>query len=334
MNRQLLISFVCAALFATDSDAQRRRGSEPKLEHFTSDVERFESRALGGREVVYRVYLPVGYGEKENAETDYPLVIWLHGMWEDHNRFHTRGGASVLDTMRGEDEIPEIVFVCVNGGNSFYINGPKKSDAYETMIVDDLVAHLDKTYRIEDARSARAITGVSMGGYGALKIAFKHPQKFGIVAAHSAALLPKDPDDIEKQFPWIKRWGGAQRAMSAIFGPQIDPKKWRGENMLYLADETEPEALDGLKIYLDCGDADDYGFYKPNLELVSILEERKIPHTWRSVEGGDHGWSYNRSALAHSLRFVQAGLTVKKATAGLGGMFGGNAESGHEKDGK
>ncbi|MCA8941923.1 MAG: esterase family protein [Planctomycetes bacterium] len=333
MNRQLLITLTCAALVAADACAQRRRrGAEPTLEHFTTRTVSFESSALGGREASYRVYLPIDYDDEANAERDYPLVVWLHGLWENQDRFHVRGGAEVLERMRAADEIPDLVFVCANGGNSFYIDGPDEKQGYETMIVDDLLDHLQKTYRISKDRGSRAITGVSMGGNGALKIALKHPDKFGIVAAHSAALLPRDPDDLEKQFPWIERRGGAKRAMAPIFGDPLDREKWDAENVLHLAETVEPEQLEGLKIYFDCGDADDYGFYAPNVELEKILEKRKIRHTWRSVEGGDHGWSYNQRALPESLRFIRAGLSVKRATAGLGGLFGGNAESSSEKE--
>ncbi len=328
MLRSLTIALTIAA-FAADATGQRRRGSKPKLENFTTRLGDFESKALGERDSVYRVFLPKGYDDKANKDTRYPLVIWLHGMWEDHDRFYTRGGAKVLDKLRGEDEIPEMVVVCANGSrSSFYINGAAKGTAYEDLIAKDLLEHCDETYRIKAEHTSRAIVGVSMGGYGALKIAFKHPQSFGVVAAHSAAILPRDPKKLDEAFPWLERWGGAQKAIGSIFGKEITTEKWNAENVLCIAEALEPKRLHGLKIYLDCGDADSYGFFAPNQELVKTLEKRKIKHTWRAVEGGQHGWrrGYNQEAIPNSLRFVAASFTVQRATSGLGGLFGTGAE--------
>ena len=91
----LLIGTIAGAL-ATDADAQRRRRPRPdvKLEHLTYAEKSFESAALE-RETQYGVYLPKGYGDEENADRKYPLIIWLHGMWENHSRFQYRGGAPV-----------------------------------------------------------------------------------------------------------------------------------------------------------------------------------------------------------------------------------------------
>ena len=64
--------------------------------------------------------------------------------------------------------------------------------------------------------------GASMGGNGALRIAFKHPELFGAVAAHSAAVLPRDPDQLDAQFPWLKRFGGGRRALETVFDKPLD----------------------------------------------------------------------------------------------------------------
>ena len=76
-----------------------------------------------------------------------------------------------------------------------YMNGETGGDI-EDLIVDDLVSHLQQRYRLSDRREDRAIMGVSAGGFGALKIALRHPDVFGAVATHSAAILPADPDDL------------------------------------------------------------------------------------------------------------------------------------------
>ena len=79
--------------------------------------------------------------------------------------------------------------------SSFYING-KKTGKYEDLIAKDLIQHVNATYRVETDRAQRALMGVSMGGFGALKIALRFPKLFGVVAAHSAALLPADSENL------------------------------------------------------------------------------------------------------------------------------------------
>lgn len=327
-NLHALTLGLTTLLLATSFLPAQRRGRRepPKLEKFTTEERTFEAPALGGAKATYRVFLPVGYADEKNAETRYPLVIWLHGLWEDHDRFYTRGGAQVLDDLAKEGEITEFIVVCPNASrDSFYIDAVAPDRNYATLIVDDLLDHCVETLRIKPERSARAIAGVSMGGYGALKIALDHPDKFGAVAAHSAALLPENPDNLEKEFPFLKRWERSKEALEAIFGKDLDKKKWTAVNVREKARTVDPESLDGLQIRFDCGTEDRLGFCAANQELHEILSKREIDHTFEAVEGGGHGWDYNKDVLPDSLRFLSARFTVRSATSGLGGLFGGGA---------
>jgi S-formylglutathione hydrolase len=190
-------------------------------------------------------------------------------------------------------------------------------------VTKDLLAHVDATYRVRRDRAGRAIAGVSMGGYGALKIALKDPQRFGVVAAHSAAILPPDIDRLAEEFPFVTGRGAA--LLAAVFGDPVDEERYRAENVLELAAGLDTERLAGLKIYFDCGDQDRYAFHKTNQRLHELLEDRKIPHVWRLVEGGGHSWGagFTQEALTHSLRFVAKAFAVGSATAGLGAALGG-----------
>jgi enterochelin esterase family protein len=325
MPKLITISACCLLALGTSLDAQRRRrGREeppPELKHGTFQTDTFDSKAVGRSE--YGVYLPKGYDAEKNADKRYPLVIWLHGLYEDHRRWSFRGGAETFDAMIGKGELPELIVVTANGErSSFYINAGKGRE-YEDLITVDLLEHVEKTYRVASGRDERALMGVSMGGYGALKIAFKHPQIFGVVAAHSAAILPRDPADLEKQFPWLS--GRGSRMLSALFGDPVDRERWDAENVLALADDLDAAALAGLKIYFDCGSKDRYGFAAPNEELNAILDKNDIPHTWRLVEGGNHGWrsGYNEEALPYSLQFVAAAWAAGKGASGLDGLLRG-----------
>lgn len=316
---------LAAALPAQGERKGRRRAPPPlpRFEHCTFRTASFTSSALG-REARYGIFLPRDYDAKENARRRYPVVIWLHGMFEDHERFARRGGGVVLDRMLGEGSFPEAIFVCPDGGRTkFWVNG-LRSGRYEDYVVRDLLAHLRETYRVDDRREARAIMGVSMGGYGALGIAFHHPRQFVAVAAHSAAIFPPDPENLPPRFQRALSTWGRRLGLDEVFGNPPDKRLWQRNNPLWLAATLEPERLEGLAIYFDCGTRDRYGFDEPNRELHRILERRRIPHTFRLVEDGQHGWrsGYNRAQLPHSLAFVAAALGAARGRAGLEGLLG------------
>ncbi|MGA1525408.1 MAG: alpha/beta hydrolase [Planctomycetota bacterium] len=319
-----VLALVPLLAWPADATAQRRgrsAGPPPKLEHLTYQEASFTSEALGGRKAAFGVYLPkeleaAGSNDDEPAKT-YPLVIWLHGMFEDHNRFLSRGGAAVLDQMIGEGTVPPLVLVCANGDrSSFWTNAAVENAAYEDLVTKDLLAHVSATYPVRTDRAGRAITGVSMGGYGALKIALKDPSRFGVVAVHSAAVLPPDPDRLMEEFPWLQSRGS--QLLSSVFGEPLDEDRYRAENVLALATGIDPEKLDGLRIYFDCGDQDRYGFHLTNENLHEVLEAREIAHQWRLVPGGGHSWGagFTQEALTHSLRFVAQAFQTPRSEVG------------------
>jgi S-formylglutathione hydrolase FrmB len=334
MHRLLLVPIVLFLVGSALLPAQRRRWDDrmPEFRHVEYRNERFESPALGGREQAYGVFLPIGYDDEENADETYPLVIWLHGLFEDHRRFAFRGGGEVLDEMIGDGDFPPCVFVCAEGDRSSFWLDAGEDRNYESMVVEDLLAHLEKTYRIREERGQRAITGTSMGGLGALKIALKHPDAFGTVSVHSAAILPRDPKDIEREFPALRRAG---RIAESLFGDPIDIDRYEAENPLCLVDEADPEILSALKIRFDCGSNDRYGFAKTNVRLHEALEEREIDHEWLLVEDGDHGWGsgYNQAALPAALRFLARSFATESGLSGLGGLLPGGTDAGSDDDG-
>ena len=307
-----LAAALSMAAAAPEAQAQRggffgSLGSAPELEHLTYSTDTFRSEALE-RRATYSVYLPKDYDDEANKDTLYPVIYFLHGMNEDHARFHARGGAPLLDRAVGEKILPELIFVCANDQtrSSFYINGRIRM---EDMILKDLLPHIEKKYRARTDRAHRALLGVSMGGFGALKIAFKNPEVFGVVATHSAAILPEEYKDLARVLPWAA--GRSARSVTMIFGDPVDENLWRAENPLALARKLTQEKLDGLRIHFDCGDQDRYGFQTPNQELHEVLEELEIPHSWTLVPGGNHGWNtrrsnqgYNQSVLPRSFAII------------------------------
>src|SRR5262245_44406499 len=146
----------------------------------------FRSPSLD-REVAYAVDLPPSY--KQGGSRVYPVLYVLHGLFESHEFWERRGLAAILAELRDKGALPEFLVVAVDGDNSFFVNGP--AGRYEDLASRDIVEHVEATYRVARDRSARMLLGVSMGGYAALRIALKHPERFGAVATHSAMLLQK-----------------------------------------------------------------------------------------------------------------------------------------------
>lgn len=311
-----------------------RRESRPvELQHLTFAEKSFHSEAVD-RDMKYGIYLPKDYDAEANKDKKWPLVIWLHGMHEDHLRFHGRGGAPVLDAAIGDGKLPPCVFVTANGGStSMYVN--RKDQRWEDLVSKDLLAHVTATYRVSDARDQRAILGVSMGGMAALRIAFTQPDLFGCVGAHSAAVFDTDPDKLPDR---IK--GYANRlGLDEVFGNPIQKEPWQQANPLCLALALDKKALHGLRIYFDAGTEDRYGFADGNEKLHQALEKKGIEHTWRLIEGGGHSWGAGFQDQTLPFSFAMVGEMFQTATArqqglkGLQGALGGDNGDG-KGDGK
>lgn len=258
----------------------------------------FESRSLG-REVGYVVDLPPSYA---SGERRYPVVYALHGLFESGAFWERRGLAAAFAAARQRGDLPDVIVVAPDGANSFYVNG--LAGRYEDMLVEDLVEHVEKTFRVAQGRSGRALFGVSMGGYGALRMAFKHPELFAAAAAHSAMLLEKVPTAED----------GARRgqlaAFARVFGDPIAPAAWAAEDPLALAAKLDPKASPAL--YFDCGSEDRYGLSVGNQELHRRLGTRGVEHEF-ALHPGDHGYEYVRSVIDRSTRFL--GAVLRKAGA-------------------
>jgi enterochelin esterase-like enzyme len=218
-----------------------------------------------------------------------------------------------------------VILVTAEGGRtSFFMNG-KFTLKFEDMVVKDLVGYVEKTYRVKKGREHRALLGQSAGGGAALRIGLIYPRVFGVIATHSAAILPKKSKNLFKEFPWLK--GRRSALVVTMYGDPINQKLWKKSNPLWLAEKLEPEDLHGLKIYFDCGTRDRYGFHAPNVLFHKILKKQGIKHSWRSVDGGRHGNDYNADQLPHSLGFIASAWAQKRGIKGLGNLVGNGKDS-------
>jgi S-formylglutathione hydrolase FrmB len=269
----------------------------------------FTSPSLG-REMRFAIQLPPSY--ERDTKRRYPVLYFLHGMNGSEIEFERRGVAATVEGLRTAGKIGDFIIVAPGGDNSFYVNA-KNGLRYEDAIINDLVPYIEKTYRAIGSAQARAIQGISMGGFGALMIAFKHPQMFSSVSAHSAALfaeLPKPSgDDRRSQF--------LSRLIGNIFGNPPDNEFYQSNNPIHLA-EANAAAIkkSGLKIYFDIGEQDRYepifGFKTNNQLLDRRLTGAGIPHEFHIFPGG-HGWDYMLSVADRSYEFVWKNFNVGRA---------------------
>lgn len=336
MHRLLPTLFALGAVLAAlPAQFGRRNQEPPKLEHFYFDSWDFDTEHARGGEASYFIYLPKEHDHAKNKDRTFPWVLWCPG-FGGPNDFQTRGGAATLDRLRGENKIPELALVVFRApgrrSRTTYMNGEAGGDI-ENLIVQDLVAHLQKRYRLSDKREQRAIMGVSAGGFGAMKIALRHPNVFGTVATHSAAILPAHPDELAGAAENIV-YRYLRGGLAELLGDPIDPDKWAEQMPMGLVARRKPAQLKGLQIYFDAGTDDHYGFFEPNQQLAAEMKKHGHRFVFRPVDEGGHAWSSPkmRDNVAHSLSFVGLALSGKDAVAAANKKAKGEPQDRKESD--
>ncbi len=291
-------------------------------------TEVFKSAALGV-DKTYLVYLPAGY---EASDKRYPVFYYLHGLGGDETNW-TEGGK----IQQAADALElQAILVMVDGDDGFYVNGvgpvdydkcmadgtglfvpgrgPRRTTCvrkrdYDTYITNDLIAHIDATYRTIASRDGRAIAGLSMGGFGALQLSMRHQDLFSAAASHSGlvSLLYGGPVPYEKgkvePITDLKTWGGPfveiRRWMFALFGEQI--ANWKKYDPAALVASLEPGKL---ALYLDCGSDDEFLFQNQAAHIHDLLLDKKIEHEY-FIGPGHHTFEFWRPRVRESLRFLR-----------------------------
>ncbi len=252
------------------------------------DCAAMNSRILQ-RAIHYCVYIPEGYDS--SASRRYPLLYFLHGLGDNEQTLFNSGGWTLIDDLRRQHKIGEFLIVAPEGWRTFYINSANGSFRYNDFFLHEFMPFIERKYRVLPGRAGRAITGISMGGYGALRFASAYPQLFSAVSAQSAALLTETPRELD-----LAMSSGYPLAtvIAAVFGNPINVAHWDANNPFLLARKNAAE-LRKLAIYFNCGQEDNYGFEKGAAKLDQELNELRVPHEYRPYPG-DHSIGY---FLAH-----------------------------------
>jgi len=257
--------------------------------------------------VHYCVYLPAGYdaAARTPGAARYPLLYFLHGLGDNEQTLFNSGGWTLLDEMRRKHEIGNFLIVAPEGRRNFYINSSDGKFRYSDFFLREFIPYVEGKYHAGASREKRAVSGISMGGYGALRLAFAHPELFSAVSAQSAALITESPSELDA----ASRTGAPLgKVLSAVFGDPIDVAHWNANNPFLLA-RKNATALRKMSIYFNCGQADNYGFEKGAAALHEELIKEGVKHEYHPYPG-DHSVTYFLAHFAevmqfHSKAFVQ-----------------------------
>jgi S-formylglutathione hydrolase FrmB len=239
--------------------------------------------------VHYCVYLPANYeaGANKHPPQQYPVLYFLHGLGDNEQTLFNSGGWTLLDDLRKQHKLGDFLIVAPEGRRSFYINSADGSVRYSDFFLQEFIPHIEAKYRVAKGRSQRAISGISMGGYGALRFAFSHPEMFSAVSAQSAALITESPHELDNA---ARSGAPLGKVLAAVFGSPIDVAHWK-DNSLFLLAQKNAAGVKKLAIYFNCGQDDNYGFEKGAAALDEQLRKEGVKHEYRAYPG-DHSLAY------------------------------------------
>ena len=298
---------------------------------FRVAADSFWSNALGTRKR-FVVYLPPSYAS--NTSRRYPVAYYLHGMWGDEWNWVRAGSLDrTLDSLAAGG-LPEMIVIMPDGDDGWYTTWNnlgnnaecrrgkppgRQSESvddycvpwpkYDDYIARDLVARVDSIYRTIPSRSARAIAGLSMGGYGAVSLALAYPDVFSAAASHSGVLSPlyAGPHPYAPPVRYATNEAelranadGLWPAMRLAFGR--DTMGWWARDpgrraARYGSDERRPVPA----LMIDVGTQDRYA--DQSRDLHATLERLGVAHTY-AERSGTHDWTYGRRHAVESLRWI------------------------------
>lgn len=227
----------------------------------------FRSLALD-RDAQYRIILPADLAPGKK----FFVVYLLHG-----------GGGTFRDWSNYSDVArfaeKDFILVMPEGGYSYYTNAVERpKDRYEDFVINDLIADVEDKFPAAHGRENRAIIGVSMGGFGAVKLALRRPELFSFAAGISSAIdVPSRPFSMKR----LRQSLGYK----AIFGPAGSQTR-RENDPFVLARSADPQKVPF--IYMTCGEQE--GLLPANRQFTALLEHRHFRYEFHTARGS-HDWN-------------------------------------------
>lgn len=252
----------------------------------TSSVN-LQSRLLA-RTVTYQVLIPIQYRYGDNEKKLFPVIYLLHGV-----SGHSTNWLQKTSIARYANPL-DVFVVMVEGGDGWYTDSATvPQDKFESYILQELIPDVESRYRVQKSRAGRAIAGLSMGGYGAIKFGLKYPDKFVFAGSMSGAFGAASWTEKELK-PGVIR-----DSVLKVFG-SADSATRRSNDIFKLARDLPADKV-ALLPYFYCDSGTEDLFFKENRDLAYLLAEKKIPHEYRELPG-NHSWTYWNRQLEEILR--------------------------------
>jgi len=286
------------------ADAMPRNGAKqpawvtPPVRAPQVEFRTFESKSAKAK-VSYHIYTPEVYDvEKERR---FPVLYWLHG---SGGGLHGIAPVSAsFDEAIREGKIPPMLVVFPNGlASSMWCDSKDGAVPMETIVIKELVPHIDATFRSIATREGRIVEGFSMGGYGAARLGFKYPQLFGAVS-----ILAGGPLDLE--FAGPRATGNPaerERILSGTFGGDLD--YYRSQNPITVAEQQADAVRGKVRVRMAVGARDNTG--PLNRAYSEHLKKLNIAHTFTIVPDvghdtlallkglGEANWEFYRAVIS------------------------------------
>src|SRR5438105_5399954 len=245
----------------------------------------------------YNVILPGDY--RTSKTTRYPVLYLLHGLGGHYSDWLTRTNVADYATQY------RMIIVLPEGNDSWYVDGATGvNEKYERYMQKELMPDVDTRYRTIQSRYGRAVAGLSMGGYGAIKLGLKYPATFAFAGSVSGAFGVTRYTE--------KEMGGANlEPFMKTFGP-VGSETRKANDVFGIARGLSAARVASLPyFYFDCGTEDAAQHFNPNRELSELFLEKKIPHEYRELPG-NHSWQYWDQQIPVVLQIAAEKLRASK----------------------
>lgn len=240
----------------------------------------------------FALYLPPDY---ESSERSYPVLYLLHGAGDDQTGWVQFGEVlHIADKAIKEGDATPMIIVMpdANTGRRGYFNDIKGDWNYEDFFFEELIPHIEKTYRTKTEKRYRAISGLSMGGGGTFMYALHRPDMFSAAAPLSAYIGPLSLEQAKERMP------------KDVNVPKDQLREYyEHHNAISLVEKLPEDQKKAVRWYIDCGD-DDF-LYEGNSLIHIAMKKHEVPHEFR-IRDGAHTWTYWRESLPEVLKFVSA----------------------------
>jgi enterochelin esterase-like enzyme len=228
------------------------------------------------KEIGYNIYLPPDY---EKGSRRYPVLYWLHG----RNNTEASDGYPIqyLADGIGNKTVPPMILVYASGGSQTnYCDSYDGKYMAETTVIKELIPYIDKNYRTIPMRGGRALQGMSMGGFGAMRLALKYPDLFSSVVAFAGGYRWPEEMSVNPHPSFAEMFNSDPEIFRANH-----PETWARRNLDQIRGKL------AIRIYVG---TEDPGL-KGNRRMHALLDELKIPNGYQEFDG-----------IAHNLKLLAA----------------------------